>query len=49
VRHAGDAPKDEWVERAKQELWPRIARRFSHVPEVDYPLVTASSDGDSQP
>ncbi len=51
VRRAGESPGDVWVERAQQELWPRVARRFTHRPEVDYPLVPeAASSGDaSQP
>jgi tetratricopeptide (TPR) repeat protein len=40
VRQAGDDP-DEWVEEARRRLWPRVARRFLHRPEVEYPLVTA--------
>jgi hypothetical protein len=39
VRRAGDEPGDEWVEQVRQELYPRIARRFSHRPEVDYPSL----------
>jgi TolA-binding protein len=50
VRNAGDAPGDPWVERTRHELWPRIARRFTHRPEVDYPLVPEPErSGDVQP
>ena len=48
VRRADEAPGDVWVERAQEELWPRVARRFTHRPEVDYPLVPESAtSGDS--
>ena len=31
----------EWVVKARQALWPRVAARFVHRPEVEYPLVAA--------
>ncbi len=40
VRQAGDAD-DEWVHEARRQLWPRVARRFLHRPEVEYPVVAA--------
>ncbi|HMB69840.1 MAG TPA: tetratricopeptide repeat protein, partial [bacterium] len=32
---------DEWVAEARARLWPRVASRFLHRPEVKYPLVAA--------
>jgi tetratricopeptide (TPR) repeat protein len=31
--------EDEWTEKTRAALWPRMAARFIHRPEVDYPLV----------
>jgi hypothetical protein len=31
----------EWVVNARRSLWPRVAPRFVHRPEVQYPLVAA--------
>ncbi len=32
---------NEWIARTREVLWPRIARRFVHRPEMEYPLITA--------
>lgn len=40
---SGDEDPDNWVSITKTELWPRIARRFLHLPELDYPLVQAEA------
>ncbi len=37
-----DEDPDNWVAITKNELWPRIARRFLHLPELEFPLVAAS-------
>lgn len=41
----GAKPKDEetqrWVVKTREELWPRIAKRFVHRPELEYPLIVA--------
>ena len=43
LRRAADASvDDEWVSRARAALWPRLAMRFVHRPEVEYPLVAAN-------
>ncbi len=36
-----DGDPDNWVAITKNELWPRIARRFLHLPELEFPLVAA--------
>lgn len=38
----GFIDEGEWVERTKVALWPRIAQRFLHYAEVDYPVVFAT-------
>lgn len=30
-----------WLERTREVLWPRLARRFLHRPEVEYPRLEA--------
>ncbi len=30
---------NEWIARTRGELWPRLARRFVHHPELEYPLI----------
>ena len=35
----------EWIARTQQRLWPRIAQRFSHLPEVVYPVVSSAASG----
>jgi outer membrane protein assembly factor BamD (BamD/ComL family) len=43
VRRAAEGEVEgDWVERAESELWPRIARRFSHRPEVAHPWISAA-------
>jgi hypothetical protein len=40
LRRAAEADvEDEWVERARDDLWPRLASRFIHRPELEHPLV----------
>lgn len=50
VRQTGAATAedvdDEWVHAARRQLWPRVATRFLHRPEVVYPLIAAE---DRQP
>ena len=36
-----DAATGEWVQRARAELTPRVAARFLHHPEPDYPTIPA--------
>ena len=35
------ADPGEWLARTRAELWPRVARRFTHMPEAEFPLVEA--------
>jgi hypothetical protein len=44
LRQLGDADDDPggWIARTRDALWPRLAQRFMHRPEVDYPLVAAT-------
>ena len=43
------AASDEWLGRARESLWPRVAKRFVHRPEVEYPIVaTARSEAGGQ-
>ncbi|MGQ0722495.1 MAG: hypothetical protein ACT4PE_13115, partial [Candidatus Eiseniibacteriota bacterium] len=43
VRRAAEGGAEgDWVERAESELWPRIARRFAHRPEVEHPWISAA-------
>ncbi|MCB1185355.1 hypothetical protein KDM41_18195, partial [bacterium] len=39
-RGAGDDPGG-WLARTRESLWPRVAERFLHMPEAEYPLVAA--------
>ena len=32
----------QWLARTQHELWPRVAQRFVHMPEAEYPLVAAA-------
>ncbi|MBK9471166.1 MAG: hypothetical protein IPO18_02625 [bacterium] len=32
-----------WLARTETELWPRLARRYVHRPELEYPLAAASA------
>ncbi len=32
-----------WIARTQESLWPRVALRFLHQPEVEYPLVVAAA------
>ena len=41
-RDPGDDPGD-WIVRTQEALWPRVAMRFLHQPEVEYPLVVAAA------
>jgi len=38
TRDQQDDPGD-WLARARAELWPRVASRFVHRPEVEFPVV----------
>ena len=38
-----------WITRTREALWPRMAQRFMHQPEVDYPLVAAIPPAASPP
>jgi hypothetical protein len=31
----------KWMAQTQEKLWPRIARRFLHRPELEYPLLSA--------
>ncbi len=37
-----DADPGGWLARTREALWPRLARRFLHRPEVAYPRVAAA-------
>jgi hypothetical protein len=42
-------PDDEWIARAREILWPRLARRFLYMPEMTFPLVRgAAPEGDAR-
>jgi hypothetical protein len=30
---------NEWIARTREQLWPRLAKRFVHRPELEYPLI----------
>lgn len=32
-----------WLARTEHELWPRLARRYVHRPELEYPLAAAAA------
>ncbi len=32
----------QWLDRTREQLWPRVAQRFMHMPEAEYPLVAAA-------
>ena len=32
----------QWLARTREQLWPRVAQRFMHMPEAEYPLVAAA-------
>jgi TolA-binding protein len=51
VRQAGESTEDtgNWMERTRQALWPRLARRFLYQPEVEYPLVAAEPPATRRP
>jgi hypothetical protein len=36
-----DAKDDPWLAKAQGALWQRLGDRFSGIPEVDYPLLSA--------
>jgi TolA-binding protein len=38
-----DGDTDGWLARTRHALWERLADRFLHQPEVEYPLITASA------
>ncbi len=45
LREPGSSESDEvrtWLEKTRSSLYPRVARRFAHHPEVSYPLVPAT-------
>jgi TolA-binding protein len=35
------AADEEWLDRARSALWPRVAQRFLHRPEVEHPVIHA--------
>jgi hypothetical protein len=39
----------KWMDKTRQTLWPRIARRFLHRPEMVYPLIDADPPRESTP
>ncbi len=41
-RNSDDDP-GAWIARTQEALWPRVAQRFMHQPEVEYPLVAAAA------
>ncbi len=45
LRQSGESNEDEggWIGRTRRSLWPRVARRFVHMPEMDFPLVAAEA------
>jgi TolA-binding protein len=48
LKQTDEGPEDpgQWLERTRQELWPRVAQRFMHLPEAEYPLVAAIPPAD---
>jgi tetratricopeptide (TPR) repeat protein len=45
----GEAAVGEWIARAREILWPRMARRFLHMPEMAFPLVRGvAPEGDER-
>jgi len=46
---AADDDPGQWLERTRHELWPRVAQRFVHMPEVEYPLVAAAAPQAKKP
>ncbi len=38
-----DSDQGNWILKTKKGLWPRLAQRFLHKPELEYPLVTAEA------
>ncbi|MCP4573440.1 MAG: tetratricopeptide repeat protein [bacterium] len=43
LRQTGSEQEDpgSWLAQTRRELWPRVAGRFLHLPEAEYPLVAA--------
>ncbi len=48
LKQTNEGPEDpgQWLERTRHELWPRVAQRFMHLPEAEYPLVAAIPPAD---
>ena len=42
---AAGADPGGWLARTERELWPRLARRYVHRPELEYPLAAAAPAG----
>ncbi len=44
LKQTVDAEEDpgQWLARTGEQLWPRMAQRFMHMPEAEYPLVAAA-------
>ena len=44
LQQVGDVKEDpgEWITLTRELLWPRLAQRFMHRPEMEYPLVAAT-------
>ncbi len=38
-----DNDQGNWILKTKKGLWPRLAQRFLHKPELEYPLVAAAA------
>ncbi len=41
LRQASATDDGEWIEHARRSLWPRLAERFTHRPEVEMPMIAA--------
>ncbi len=39
----------QWLARTREQLWPRVAQRFVHMPAAEYPLVAAVRPAKKEP
>lgn len=52
LRQASQAGGDDpggWLARTQTALWPRLARRYVHRPELEYPLAAVSAAAAGRP
>ncbi|NNE43971.1 MAG: tetratricopeptide repeat protein [Gemmatimonadetes bacterium] len=48
VQHLEANTDEEWARRARDELWPRVAKRFLHRPEVAHPVIPAEAPAEEK-